>query len=177
MQTRRIVSLLQQGKIVIADRWKDSYYVHNILQSPFKSVGSHTLYELNKLIFGNLWPDVRILLDVSTAVAQKRVGQRNRPDKLMASSATFLDESRRKFLLCFQSEGYIINTDSKSVSEIFVEILNIIKFQYDLRMMSNCFEKNNRKTMMSGLRTFFKGESQLRDVMPGNENLAPLLSL
>ncbi len=177
MQTRRIVSLLQRGKMVIADRWKDSYYVHNILQSPFKSVGPHTLCELNQLIFSNLRPDVRILLDVSTAVAQKRVGQRNRADKLTASSATFLDESRRKFLLCFQSEGYIINTDSKSESEIFAEILNIIKFQYDLRMMSNYFEKINRKTMMSGSHTFFKGESQLRDVMPGNESIVPLLNL
>lgn len=155
MQARRIIASLQQGKIVIADRWKDSYHVYNIQTEPFASVDAHVISELDKLIFSNLSPDVRILLDVSSAVAQERVGHRNRSDKLTAASASFLEESRRKFLLRFQSTGYIINSDLKSISEIFVEVLSILKFQYDLRLIFNFFDKLNRRSVIRNPYAFF----------------------
>ena len=96
----------------------------------------------------------------NAAIAQKRVGDRNRSDKLTSSSASFLDESRRKFLLRFKTSGYIINTDTKPIAEVYIEVLNIFKFHYDLRLMFDFFKKTNRKSLASNAYTFFGAVNQ-----------------
>ena len=121
-------------------------------------MSSQAISELDTLVFGNLCPDVRILLDVSTAIAQDRVHTRSRSDQLVASSSGFLEDSRRKFLRCFQSEGYIINTDSKNISEIFIEIINVIKFRYEIRLLINFFRETSQAFNIRSLSAFFHGE-------------------
>lgn len=66
---------LEEGKIVICDRYIDSTVAY---QGGARGLGIERVEQLNDWIAGGLWPDVTFLLEIDPAVAGRRGGEEDR---------------------------------------------------------------------------------------------------
>ena len=65
---------LESGSLVISDRYADSTIVY---QGYGRGLDVDTLYTLNQMAVGSLWPDLTILLDVDPEIGLERARRRN----------------------------------------------------------------------------------------------------
>ena len=65
---------LEEGRVVISDRYADSTIVY---QGYGRQLDVEELYRLNSLAVGELWPDLTIILDVSPTIGLARARKRN----------------------------------------------------------------------------------------------------
>src|SRR6202171_3318785 len=80
---------LAQGSIVLCDRFTDSTEAY---QGSGRKLGSQAVRELQRVLCGNLQPDLTILLDSDAAASVTRARQRNQRDSKSASRGH--DENR-----------------------------------------------------------------------------------
>jgi dTMP kinase len=66
---------LQQGKVVLCDRFTDSTEAY---QGGGRKLGSKPVLELHRVLCGNLQPDLTILMDSDVAASVERARRRNR---------------------------------------------------------------------------------------------------
>ena len=93
---------LEGGSLVISDRYADSTIVY---QGYGRGLDVDTLYTLNQMAVGSLWPDLTILLDVDPEIGLERARRRNKELGLEVSEGRFEAES-----LAFHTrirEGYL----------------------------------------------------------------------
>lgn len=72
----KILPALDQGKVVISDRFADSTTVY---QGVARRLDSEMVGHLNNVAVGRCWPDLTFVLDVDVAVARARMLRRVRP--------------------------------------------------------------------------------------------------
>ena len=70
---------LQDGKLVICDRYIDSTFAY---QGYAKGLGASTINELNRLTVGEFLPDFTLFLDLSPDIAFTRKGGADKSDRL-----------------------------------------------------------------------------------------------
>ncbi len=114
---------IEQGKIVLCDRHTDSTVAY---QGYGRGQDVKLLKDLNKLAVNNLTPDLTLLFDVSTEVAQQRVG--NEKDRMEAIGLEFHKKVRNGYLE-LQKENperiKLINANN-SIETVFEDTKNII---------------------------------------------------
>lgn len=75
VQYQEVSRALAEGKIVIADRWRFSFFAHHLYQKTF--AGNENLMSgLDLFTYRTLEPDIYFLLEVPPAVAHKRYLER-----------------------------------------------------------------------------------------------------
>lgn len=97
-----IVPALDQGRLIICDRFADSTIVY---QGYGRGLDTKVLYQLNEVAVQGLWPDLTILLDVDPRTGLGRALNRNKRNKVAASQGRFEAEH-----LAFHTrirEGYL----------------------------------------------------------------------
>ncbi len=72
----RIIPALDQGKVVISDRFADSTTVY---QGVARRLDDEMVGHLNAVAVGRTWPDLTFVLDVDVATARARMLRRVRP--------------------------------------------------------------------------------------------------
>ncbi len=72
----KILPALDQGKVVISDRFADSTAVY---QGVARRLDAEIVGHLNNLAVGRCWPDMTFVLDVDVPVARARMLRRVRP--------------------------------------------------------------------------------------------------
>lgn len=77
-QYRETREALNEGKIVIADRWRESFWAYHLNFGPLAKESRKTLEVLDRLAFHNLEPEITFLLDLLVEVAMKRLLSRDR---------------------------------------------------------------------------------------------------
>lgn len=115
---------LEKGRIVIADRWDESYLAyhskHGILQDR-----PELRSELNKIAFQGLKPDITFLLDTSVDVAQER---------MQARGADYFDDLSKSYHLRMRDgylqivkerNGYVID-GGQPIEKIHNEVIEVI---------------------------------------------------
>jgi dTMP kinase len=78
---------LQSGTWVLADRFTDSTEAY---QGGGRMLGSKPVLQLHRVLCGNLWPDLTILMDSDVAYSVQRARRRNQ----VATSSDTPDENR-----------------------------------------------------------------------------------
>ena len=81
---------LEQGKIVLCDRYGDSSSAY---QGEGRGLGLDRVEELNRLATGELVPDLTFLVDLSPEEGRARMGDRQR-DRMEREEATFHERVR-----------------------------------------------------------------------------------
>lgn len=124
--SRTIRPALENGRIVISDRYSDSRYAYQgatlqgIIEQPLEWViGLHTGW--------TVVPDRTILLDVSPQVAVTRVDNRNHQTKF--EKINFLERVRANYLKLVEMEPrrfYVVDTE-KPLAEVKKSVLSAIK--------------------------------------------------
>ncbi len=114
---------LGEGKIVLCDRHTDSTIAY---QGYGRERDIKLLKDLNEIAVNGLKPDLTLLFDVSTEIAQKRVG--NEKDRMESLGTNFFKKVRNGYLE-LQKENpnriKLINANN-SIENVFSEVKNII---------------------------------------------------
>lgn len=82
LQYEQTKNALEEGKIVIADRWGDSFWAYHSNFGFLSREPHEVLAVLDRLAFQELKPDLTFILDVSPEVAIKRFSARGPDNKL-----------------------------------------------------------------------------------------------
>lgn len=124
---KRIKPALEQGKIVIADRFYDSTIAYQGMARKIMSV--EEILALTKTIIGSLKPDLTIYLKLSPEEAFKRKNKMNEGlDRIEKEGMDFHQNVAKgyDYIYNLEKERFAEIDARKSPEEIFNEIKNII---------------------------------------------------
>lgn len=112
---------LEQGKIVISDRFVDSSYVY---QGVARELGIDTVYEINKFAIRGILPDVTFFLDLNPEIAMKRKKEQKTLDRLENEKIEFHQLTYKGFKsIATLYHNRIITIDAnKTIEEIHKQI-------------------------------------------------------
>lgn len=100
---------LQRGDWVLCDRFTDASFAY---QGGGRGVHSETLLALEHIVHPALRPDLTLLFDVSTEIAQARVARMKSPDRFEREDAKFFKRVREAYLERMRgSAGRIVRID------------------------------------------------------------------
>lgn len=115
---------LQEGKVVLSDRYTDATDAY---QGGGRDIDSKILQNLHSIATNNLKPDLTILLDLPSELGLKRI--QNRPtDRLEKEALHFYEKVRKSYLELAKKEPKRIQIfdATKSISEIHESIIKIV---------------------------------------------------
>jgi dTMP kinase len=120
-----IIPALEQGKIVICDRYTDSSLAY---QGGGRKLSADVINALTTFATRKLEPDITYLLDVDVEVGQQRISNRTL-DRLEEESLNFHKQVRQEYLKLANrhKNRYIIIDGSLGVQEIHELIVQHIK--------------------------------------------------
>lgn len=100
---------LQRGDWVLCDRFTDASFAY---QGGGRGVREETLLALERIVHPELQPDLTVLFDVSTEIAQARVARIKSPDRFEREDAEFFKRVREAYLERMRrSAGRIVRID------------------------------------------------------------------
>ena len=95
----RVIPALDEGKIVICDRFIDSSLAY---QGMGRQIGMEEIFQMNQFATEGLMPDATIFLEVSEAVSRQRLAHRGSLDRMDQESEAFHQRVRRGYALVRQ---------------------------------------------------------------------------
>ncbi len=95
----RVIPALDEGKIVICDRFIDSSLAY---QGMGRQIGMEEIFQMNQFATEGLMPDATIFLEVSETVSRQRLAQRGSLDRMDQESEAFHQRVRRGYALVRQ---------------------------------------------------------------------------
>jgi dTMP kinase len=114
---RVIVPALDEGKVVLCDRFTDATYAY---QGNGRGVAYNRLRTLEQWVQGDLQPDRTILFDVSVALGRQRAGATREADRFERERAEFFERVRQGYLQRARDNPsrFLVIDASVSASEI-----------------------------------------------------------
>jgi dTMP kinase len=91
----RVRPALEQGVVVLCDRFTDSTYAY---QGGGRGVPRERIDVLADLVHGDLEPDLTLLLDLPVAEGMARAADRSRADRIEREDLAFFERVRQAFL-------------------------------------------------------------------------------
>ena len=114
-----ILPALEEGKIILCDRYLDSTTVY---QGVARQLSEDPVTYINEFAVGNLMPDLTIVLDVPAEVGLSRIKHRATgiPDRMERENIEFYDAVREGYLLLVKSlpDRFSVFDGTKEVDEI-----------------------------------------------------------
>ena len=86
---------LKAGVTVVCDRFTDASYAY---QGGGRGIAGERIGTLEKLVQGDLVPDLTLLLDASVETGRRRAASRGRADRFESEAAAFFDRVRRVYI-------------------------------------------------------------------------------
>ncbi len=117
---------LAKGKCVICDRWLSSTYAY---QAVAGKIGVEWLAQLAAASLERSWPDLTIIIDVSSEIGLQRVGPA--PDRMEEKSADFHQRVRQAFGdLARMRRGFGVIDGSGTVEQVHRRVMELIESEY-----------------------------------------------
>ena len=85
---------LARGEIVLCDRFTDASEAY---QGVGRGLGRDAIADLHRILLGDLWPDITVILDLEPATARARSRGRGRADRIEAEGLAFLSRVRQGY--------------------------------------------------------------------------------
>src|SRR3989344_5797735 len=126
-QYAEVTKALKSGSVVIADRWRDSFFAHHIYQNTFGDDGS-LIYALDKLAYRSLDPDITFLLDIQPQLAHARYIAREKrinDDGLELMDVNYFRSVTQYYKEVAHAKNWYVIDSSLGVSVISREIKKI----------------------------------------------------
>ena len=121
----RIIPALEEGYVVICDRYYDSSTAY---QGYGRDIDLDFIYELNKFASCGIEPDVTFLLDITVEEREKRLAGRSL-DRLELEDRAFQERVRKGFLELAGKYGerFVVLDGIKAPQEIFEEVVRSLE--------------------------------------------------
>jgi len=119
-----ILPALEQGKIVLCDRYTDSSVAY---QGYARGLDIERIFALNKIATDGLEPDLTIVFDIETEVAMQRVGDIK--DRLEQEGIEFHKKLRYGYLelaKLFPNRIKVVNSNL-SIEEVFEQVKEVLQ--------------------------------------------------
>lgn len=105
---------LAEGKVVVCDRFTDASYAY---QGGGRQLGADTVAQVEKLVLGDLRPDLTLLFDIPVEAGMQRVAGRGAVDRFEAESLRFFERVRNVYLARADADPCRFQVIDASVSE------------------------------------------------------------
>ncbi len=128
--TEQIKKWIEEGKIVVSDRYADSTYAYQAAR--LKELMPDAMKWL--INFSNpfvIEPDLTLLLDVKPEVGLARINSRGK--KVHFENASFLSEVRTNYLHLAKSKRFVVLDVSKPLEDVIKEVLETISSRVTVR--------------------------------------------
>ena len=126
-----ILPALAAGKWVLCDRFTDSTEAY---QGSGRQLGSGPVLELHKVLCGDVWPDLTILMDSDVSSSVSRARRRNKTaehdeNRFEKESGAFFTRVREGFLKIAEREpGRVVKIDARPPIEVVhAEIVRVVE--------------------------------------------------
>ena len=123
----KVMPALDQGKVVIFDRFVDSSLVY---QGYCRGIGVEEVAQLNLFATEGFTPDVTLYLDVDPVIGLKRVNSGNREvNRLDLENMAFHEKVREGYLILAKENPnrYQLIDANKSLKSVYEQVLNVLK--------------------------------------------------
>ncbi len=122
---------LMQKKVVISDRFSDSTIIY---QGVVGGVSEHNIDSINKIVCGDISPDLTIILDIESKIGLKRAASRGAGEnRFEAKGISFHEKVRAGFidLAAAQSQRCVIIDASQAVQDVANDVLHIVLARFN----------------------------------------------
>lgn len=124
----KVIPALNQGYIVICDRFVDSSLAY---QGYAREIGIDEIYDINMFAINNTWPDITILLDIDPEVGLQRI-MANRQDevnRLDLEGLSFHNKVHKGYQIIKEkyADRITLVDGNKSKDEVYNAVYKIIK--------------------------------------------------
>jgi dTMP kinase len=120
-----IIPSLNQGKMVISDRFFDSTFAY---QGFAQKIDIDQINLIKKIAIGNFVPDITFLIDLDVELAFERIKQRNDNNRYEKLAIEFHQQVRAGFLkLASQNLRIKIIDGNQSIEKKFLQIINYLQ--------------------------------------------------
>ena len=121
----RVEPALQEGKLVICDRYVDSSFAY---QAYARELGMDFISKINAFALENYFPDATVFIDLSPEDAFKRKHGADENDRLEQAGMAFHNRVYQGYKALSTSHPRFISVDGKQTpQEIFSEVLSKLK--------------------------------------------------
>lgn len=124
-QRATTLDTLQNGNIVIADRWDESYLAYHE-NFGFLSNQPETRTLLNAIAFHDLIPDIGFIIEVPPEVARKRRESRGKMERFEDRPDHYYETVQRTYRSIAIMRNWIILDGTKTPQEIHQEIIRAL---------------------------------------------------
>ena len=122
-----VMPALEQGKIVIADRFAWSTFAY---QGYARGIGADLVQQLTEITCGSCFPELTVVLDIDVMRGRARTAKRGEaPDRLESEKADFFERVRKGYLAAahdFSDCVAAIDAD-RSPDEVFADLYRLVK--------------------------------------------------
>jgi len=128
----KVMPALDEGKVVIFDRFVDSSLVY---QGYCRGIGIDEVYQLNLFATEGFTPDVTLYLDVEPEIGLERVNTGDREvNRLDLENMAFHEKVREGYLMLAEQSPnrYRMIDANKSLEEVYAQVLNVLKSTLNL---------------------------------------------
>lgn len=121
-----ILPALEAGRDVICDRFVDASYAY---QGAGRGLPRERLAELERLVLGNLRPDLVLVLDVDPAVGVQRIASRGDNNRFDAESLAFMQRVRAAYLqrAAEAPQNHVVVDAARPLETVGAELLALIE--------------------------------------------------
>lgn len=121
-----ILPALEAGRDVICDRFVDASYAY---QGAGRGLPRERLAELERLVLGNLRPDLVLVLDVDPAVGVQRIAGRGDNNRFDAESLAFMQRVRAAYLqrAAEAPQNHVVVDAARPLETVGAELLALIE--------------------------------------------------
>ncbi len=120
-----IIPALEQGKVVLCDRFTDATYAY---QGGGRQLDVELIADLEQRVQGELRPDLTLLLDVSIETGMARAGQRGELDRFEVENIAFFIRVRDAYLAraAQYPEQFAIIDAGKELDQVQQQIKSVL---------------------------------------------------
>ncbi len=124
--SEKIKFLLKQNYLIILDRFYLATYVY---QGYVRALNIKLIKTINDFVIEGIKPDITILLSASLKISFQRIKKRKIANRIDKEKLDFHKKVRDGYLKEYKriKNCFLINTDDKTIDDVFLETLKILK--------------------------------------------------
>lgn len=117
--------LLDQGFVVIADRWDESYLAHHA-NFGFLADQDELRVALNRATFQDLVPDIGFFLDVPPTIAKERRTARSETERFGNRSGDYYEMIQRSYCKIAKERDWSVIDGTQNPQEIHEQLVSML---------------------------------------------------